>query len=111
MKQITEQELFDFYCDTLDRCGVFILNEDDETIKYTIYEDFDIGIHSFFHINSLQRLCDNGLISLNKLNESVLLRNNVIDLQDTDEWGFEHFKTSEKWRQIMVLCDKIRAID
>lgn len=111
MEQITEQELFEFYNDTLNKCGVFLLQEDDETIEYNIYEDFDIGIHSFFHPDSLQRLYDSGLISEDKLNESILLRNKVIDIQNTDEWGFEHLRTSEKWKEIMTLSDKIKATD
>jgi hypothetical protein len=111
MEQITEQQLLEFYNDTLDKCGTFLLDEDDDTIEYNIYEDFDIGIHSFFHINSLQKLYDSGLISADKFNESMLLHNKVIDLQDTDEWGFEHFRTSESWKEIMKLCDKIKATD
>lgn len=111
MEQITEQKLLEFYNDTLEKCGTFLLDEDDETIEYNIYEDFDIGIHSFFHIDTLQRLYDSGLISVDKLNESILLHNKVVDLQDTDEWSFEHFRTSESWKEIMKLCDKIKAID
>lgn len=111
MKKITAQELLEFYNDTLNKCGTFLLDENDESIEYNIYEDFDIGIHSFFHIESLQRLFDNELISANKLNESTLLYDKVIDLQSTDEWGFEYFKTSEKWKEIMELSDKIKAAD
>lgn len=111
MEQITEQKLLEFYNDTLDKCGTFLLDEDDETIEYNIYEDFDIGIHSFFHIDSLQRLYDSGLISADKLNESISLYNKVINLQNTDEWSFDHFRTSVSWKEIMKLCDKIKATD
>lgn len=110
MEQITDQELLEFYYDTLNKCGKFLLNEDDEIIKLNIYEDFDIGIHSFFHINSLQRLYDCALICEDKLNESLLLRHKVIDLQNSDEWSFEYFRISEKWKEIMILSDKIKAI-
>ncbi|WP_266366932.1 hypothetical protein [Tellurirhabdus rosea] len=110
MEKITEQTLLNFYNDTLNKCGIFLLKEDDETIEYCIYEDFDIGIHSFFHINNLQRLYNSNLISLEKLNESVLLRSKVINLQNNDEWGFEHFKTSKRWKEIMILSDKIKSI-
>jgi hypothetical protein len=110
MKQITENQLLDFYNDTLNRCGMFLLNEDDETIEYNIYEDFDIGIHSFLHIDSLNRLYDKGLISLSKLEKSALLHDKVIDLQSSKEWDFENFKSSEKWKEIMMLCDEIKII-
>lgn len=111
MEQITEQKLLEFYNDTLDKCGTFLLDEDDETIEYNVYEEFDIGVHSFFHKDSLQRLYDSGLISADKLKESTMLYNKVIDLQNTDEWDFEYFKTSEKWKEIMQLSDRIKATD
>jgi hypothetical protein len=110
MEQITDQELIEFYYDTLNKCGKFLLNEDDDIIKLNIYEDFDIGIHSFFHINSLQRLYDCALICEDKLNDSVLLRHKVIELQNSNEWSFEYFRISEKWKEIMILSDKIKAI-
>jgi len=32
-------------------------------------------------------------------------------LQNTDEWSFDHFRTSESWKEIMKLCDKIKATE
>jgi hypothetical protein len=109
MEQIPEQKLLDLYNDTLNKCGVYLLNEEDETIEYNIYEDFDIGVHSFLHSDNLQKLYDKGLISIDKLNKSTLLRNKFIDLQNSDEWGFENFRTSEKWKEIMILSDEVKA--
>lgn len=111
MKEISEQELLVFFNDTLEKCGTFLLKEDDETIEYNIYEDFDIGVHSFLHKESLQKLYETGLISLEKLNKSILLRDKVIELQNSNEWGIEHFRISEKWKKIMILSDKIKALN
>lgn len=109
MEQVTDQELLEFYNDTINKCGIYLLNEDDETIEYNIYEDFDIGVHSFLHMNNLQKLYNKGLISIDKLKKSILLRNKVIDLQNSDEWNFENFKTSKKWNEIMILSDEIKT--
>ncbi len=111
MEKITDKELWKFYNDTLSKCGVYLLNEDDETIEYNIYEEFDIGVHSFLYTDNLQKLYDKGFISIDKLNKSILLRSKVIDLQKTDEWRFENFRTSEKWKEIMVLSDEIKTIN
>lgn len=111
MKQITDNELLDFYNDTLNKCGMFLLNEDDEIIEYNIYEDFDIGVHSFLNTESLKKLYSKGLISLSKLNKSILLHSKVLDLQNSEEWSFENFRTSERWKEIMRLCDEIKATD
>lgn len=111
MNQITVTELLALYNDTLDKCGTYLLNEDDETIEYNIYEEFDIGLHSFLHFDSLKKLYDAGLISFDKLNKSRVLRDKVIELQKTDEWEFHHFRTSQKWKEIMILSDEIKAIE
>lgn len=110
MEQLSEQNLLELYDDTLDKCGAFLLDEDDETNGYNIYEEFDIGVFSFFHVDSLQRLHESGLISTVKFNESSLLRRMVIDLQSTGEWDIGHFRTSDKWREVMRLCDRLKAL-
>jgi hypothetical protein len=50
MGTITDQERLNLFNDTLDKCGTYLLIEDDETIEYNIYEDFDIGVHSCIKI-------------------------------------------------------------
>lgn len=110
MQSISIGQLLELYNDTINKCGLFLLDKDADTIQYYIYEDFDIGVHSFLHPENLKKLYDNRLISKNKLDKSVLLRNKVVDLQKTDEWGFGSFRTSEKWREILTLADEIRDI-
>jgi len=110
MVQISDEELFYFYNNTIDKCGTFLLNETDEIIEYNIYEEFDIGIHSFFHPDNLKRLYNAKLLSYDKLNKSIHLHDMVIELQKKDEWDFEHFRTSKEWRDIMILADKISAM-
>jgi hypothetical protein len=111
MDQISDKELLELFNDTLNKCGIYLLNEDDEIIQSNIYEDFDIGVHSFLHLDSLQKLYDKNLISIGKLNKSILLHSKVIDLQNLYEWKFEYFRISEKWKEIMILSDEIKAVD
>jgi len=105
-----EQKLLELYNDTLEKCGVYLLSEDDEVIAYNIYEEFDIGVHSFLYMDNLKKLYDQGLISLDKLNDSHMLRDLVIQLQNSGEWGIENFRTSKKWRKIMELSDRLRLM-
>ena len=108
MEPITKQQRLDLFNNTIDKCGTYLLIEDDETIEYNIYEDFDIGVHSFLHNDNIQWLYENGQISLSQFNKSILLRDMVINLQKTDEWEFKHFRTSKKWRAIIELSDDIK---
>lgn len=108
MKTMTDQERIGLFNDTLNKCGKYLLLEDNETIEYNIYEDFDIGVHSFMHIDNLQKFYEKGLISLSQFNKSIQLRDMVINLQSTGEWEFKHFRISEKWMEIMELSDEIK---
>jgi hypothetical protein len=46
-KELTITELYECYCDTVSKCGVFLFNEDFTTISNYVYEEFDIGVHTF----------------------------------------------------------------
>lgn len=108
MNQITINELYELYQDTLSKCATYLLSETDEIVGWSIYEEFDIGVHTFLHKNNLAKLYDAGLISIERMNDSTKLREKVIQLQGTYEWDIVYFRTSEKWREIMLLCDKLR---
>jgi len=109
MEAITDQRLFELYNDTLSKCGMYLFDEEDDVVEYNIFEEFDIGVHSFLHIDSLNRLYKNGFISPNKLTKSITLRDKVIQLQNSNEWAIESFRTSKKWQEILLLCDEIKA--
>jgi hypothetical protein len=109
MKQVTEQELLNLFNDTLNKCGTYLLNEDDSTIEYSIYEEFDVGVNSFFHEDSLKILLENNLINLTVYKKSSLLRKKLKELELSSDWGIENFKSSLKWKEIMLLADEIKS--
>lgn len=39
LKEITIEELMEFYLDTLKNCGKFLLKENDETIEHYLFEE------------------------------------------------------------------------
>lgn len=110
MEQIAPEALFELYRDTLDKCGFFLLNENDDVIGYKIFEDFDIGIHSFFHPESLKILLNNGFISMEKMIKSLQLREKVIEIQNLGEWELTSVRKSIRWKEVMMLADKLKTI-
>lgn len=110
MEEITDQMLFNLYNDTLSKCGTYLYDANNDIIEYSIYEDFDIGVHSFLHLDNLNKLNRVGLISIDKLSKSILLRDKFIKLQNSSDWGIENFKISEKWKEIMMLCDELKVM-
>ena len=103
------KKLHELYLETLRRCGAYLLNETNETIEYNIFEEFDIGVVSFLHNNSLIKLFEAELITYQEMSDVQKLRGLVLDLQNKNEWNIESFRTSENWKQVLYLTDKINS--
>lgn len=108
MKEISLKKLMELYVDTLSKCGTYLLSEDDKVVEYNIFEEFDIGIISFFHIDNLQRLNDAGLISIDLVYRSSTLRELVMELQRSEEWNINAVRNSPKWMNVLDLADEIK---
>jgi hypothetical protein len=108
--EITVKKLMEFYLDTLTKSGLYLLNEDDDVIEYNIFEEFDIGVVSFFHIDNLKKLESSGLISKEVMDKSYKLREKVINLQQSEKWNIEGVRCAKEWREILELSDEIKSM-
>ncbi|KAF6578496.1 hypothetical protein MHB46_22425 [Paenibacillus sp. FSL H7-0703] len=63
VEKISIEKLMELYVNTIDKCGTYLLSEDDMVIGYNIFEEFDTGVISFLHADILQKLNHAGLIS------------------------------------------------
>ena len=108
MENISVDNLFGLYIDTINHCGEFLLKSEDEEIGYRIFEEFDIGAISFLHEQNLKILVDEGMIDNATSDLSKELRAKFMKLQGSSIWGVEFVKTSKEWLEIMKLSDKIR---
>lgn len=82
----------------------------DEWIEYNIFEEFIIGVTSFFGFESLDILFSNDFIDESIYAGSVLLRRYTLELDGGSEWNVHSFKTSEPWDRIIKLYDKIKDL-
>ena len=110
MRQLTVGERFKTYFDTLNRCGVFLLNSSDRDIEYNIFEEFDIGVVSFLHDNNLSLFEEEGIIDEDIFLRSQDLRKHVMSLQNTELWNVKSVKNSKEWLAIMKMSDEIRSL-
>ncbi|ANF98313.1 hypothetical protein [Paenibacillus bovis] len=108
MEKISIQQLMKLYLDTMDKCGVYLLNESDQVIAHHIFEEFDTGVISFLHINSLQALYDAGWITNEVVCKSSALRTLVMELQQGKEWNIYAVRHSPSWRKVLELADEIK---
>ncbi len=102
--------LYEDYLDTLEYCGIWLLEENDYIIGSCIFEEFDIGVVTFFYKDNLKKLYDAKFISESKFNKSSELSDLVRKMQHTGEWEIQLFKTSPKWRKLLQLADEIKSI-
>ncbi|RWX02279.1 hypothetical protein [Flavobacterium cerinum] len=106
--EIPLDKSYDLYIDTINDCGIFLLNKSDEEIEYRIFEEFIIGAHSFLYRGNLEKLNLAGYITKEVMDKSIILRDKVLLLDNTDEWNIFSVRTSKSWRDIMILADEIK---
>jgi len=110
MIEITVDKLMELYIDTLQKCGMQLLEMKDDYIGYCIFEEFDTGVISFLHNNTLSRLKQANLITETIAQKCTLLREKFMKLQNTELWNIKSVKHSQEWREILELSDEIRAL-
>lgn len=62
MNKITNKQLFDLYADTANRCSSDVKLLTNEEIEYNIFEEFDVGVMSFFHDDNLNKMINEVVI-------------------------------------------------
>ena len=108
--EITVNKLMELFVDTLQKCGIHLLEMSDEYIGYYIFEEFDSGAISFLHESSLVKLKEAGLITESVSQKSAELRRKFIVLQNTDHWNVDSVKHSKEWREVLELSDEIKLL-
>ncbi len=108
--EIITNKLMEFYIDTLEKCGTYLLKMSDEDIEYIIFEEFDVGAISFLHDDTLAKLKEANLITEEISQKSSVLRSNFLLLQNTDLWNVDSVRNSENWNEILKLSDEIKLL-
>lgn len=107
MYEININEQYNYLINTLEMCGLHLLNQDEKIIGYKIFEEFDTGACSFLHNDNLERLVNEGYISVEIMEKSAELRNMFFNMQESNEWNVKSVKKSSEWRKLLELSDGI----
>ena len=102
------QVLYEFFCETWNHCGGFLLECPDEDIEYSIFEEFDSDSISFLHVNTLIPLRLSGKITKGTFDMSVELSSKFRALEGTELWNVQAVRNSEKWLEVLELSDRIK---
>ena len=107
--RITANELMELFIDTLQKCGVHLLEMSDDSIGYYVFEEFNSGVTSFLHDNSLFKLKETGLITGTIMQKSAELRHKFMALENTDLWNVDSVKYAKELREVLELSDEIKS--
>ncbi|HAB8417866.1 TPA_asm: hypothetical protein GYT23_11035, partial [Listeria monocytogenes] len=99
---------FDWYIDTLEKSGMFILELSNEEIETFIFEDFIVGVTSFFSKNNLSELKANEIIDEDMEKNTYLLREKVLKIDNTDLWNINSVRQSSEWLDIFRRSDELK---
>ncbi|EAD3323556.1 hypothetical protein E3V95_06890 [Listeria monocytogenes] len=108
MKKLTVGGKFDWYIDTLEKSGIFILELSNEEIETFIFEDFIVGVTSFFSKNNLSELKANEIIDEDMEKNTYLLREKVLKIDNTDLWNINSVRQSSEWLDIFRRSDELK---
>jgi hypothetical protein len=107
MTAISARTLFCLYRDTVARATSAILSKSDDEIAYDLFEEFDVGTHSFLHDESLARLHRAGLLSADGVSLSRQLRARWLALQEDHDWSIAEIRTHPAWQDLFAPGDAI----
>ncbi|MGX7264552.1 hypothetical protein [Enterococcus crotali] len=108
MKKLSLGGKFDWFIDTLNKSGLFILNLSDKEIETFIFEDLIVGVTSFFSKNNLIELKKNGLIDEEIEEKAYLLRKKILNIDNKDLWNIYSVRQSSEWLDIFELSDELK---
>lgn len=108
MKKLTVGGKFDWFIDTLEKSGMFILELSNEEIETFIFEDFIVGVTSFFSKNNLSELKANEIIDEDMKKNAYLLRKKVLKIDNTDLWNINSVRQSSEWLDIFRRSDELK---
>ncbi|MBC2109010.1 hypothetical protein [Listeria innocua] len=106
--KITVGGKFDWFIDTLEKSGMFILELSNEEIETFIFEDFIVGVTSFFSKNNLSELKANEIIDEDMKKNAYLLRKKVLKIDNTDLWNINSVRQSSEWLDIFRRSDELK---
>ena len=110
METTSAEQLFELFWQTLDCCGLFLLNCEPRDIEYYLFEEFDSDSITILHENTLNRLFDEAYISVEAYPLCQLLRKKFRELEGTSLWNVEAVRTAPEWYAILSLSDRIKGM-
>lgn len=106
---INNKERYNLFRQSLDHCGIFLLDLANADIEYHLFEEFDGDCISFLNKDFLNRIVTSGKISQEIADMTGELSGKFRSLENTDLWNAQAVRESAEWREILELSDRIKV--
>lgn len=106
MNAITTKQLYEQFVDTAKRCSSGIVSLSDEEIEFNLFEEFDVGVRSFFHDDNLIKLAEAGMLSEEAVPVCQRIRSKWIELDECN-WTIAEIKDHPDWKSLFSACDTL----
>ena len=102
--------MYEFYVETLQFCGMVLLECSDELVGYLVFEELE-DYHSFFYEDNIKTLLREGYIDNEAYKMTQQLRSMLDDLtaDKSPLRNIEAVTTAPEWLRAMELSDKIKS--
>lgn len=105
---VTILERFDLFKETFNVFGTFILKKSDEEIECLVFEEFITYVTCYLHKNTLIDLLKNKFIDQYVFEKSILLREQVLNIDGGPLWTLDEIKENKIWYNLMLMADEIK---
>lgn len=106
MQEITTEQLYEQFIYTLSRCTSATRSLSDEELECCLFEDFSVGVWTFFHENSLVTLREAGFLNDGAVKSGMEIRRRWLSLEACP-WTIEEVRQHPKWDEVFALCDSL----
>ena len=112
MDRMPVEEMYEWFLETFTNFGTFLLELDDEEVGCLVFEEFVSSAITFLYKDNLKYLLDNKKIDEKILDACLELREKFLLYEDgnSDIRSVHDVKTNPKWRELLELADRIKAM-
>ena len=109
MKELTTKEQYEYFKETFIKFNTSLLDQSDDDIEYTIFEDIIDNVVSFLHTIVIDKLLEKKYINKEVYDLCCDFRKQFIELEEKTTGGATEIRKSKEWLDLMKLADEIKS--
>lgn len=109
MKELTTKEQYEYFKETFIKFNTSLLEQSDDDIEYTIFEDIIDNVVSFLHTIVIDKLLEEKYINKEVYDLTCGFRMQFLELEEKSLRSATEVRKSKEWLYLMKLADKINS--